>query len=102
MFKKLLAILQAQWLAELSPKVSMIGDGQTINDDITIYRRYIFTSNRCAHYTDFLTMLSVADVSFRVIPILPRSLLAVEVEITEQFPDSLELPPEWSPQNING
>jgi hypothetical protein len=47
-------------------------------------------------------MLSVADVSFRVIPILPRSLLAVEVEITEQFPDSLELPPEWSPQNING
>lgn len=81
--KKLLAVLKAQWLAELSPKVTAISGGESINDDITIYRRFLFVSNRSEHYADFITILESNDVAFSVEFVLPGKLTLVMVTILE-------------------
>lgn len=83
--RKLLAVLKAQWLAELSTKVTGISEGQSINDDITIYRRFLFVSNRSEHYAEFITILETNDVAYEVEHLLPGTLRIVVVTITDDF-----------------
>ena len=95
--KKVCACLQAQEWATRSPRVSTIADGETIDDDLIIYRRYIFNSNRSNDYVEILTLLHINDVEYVVEPLLPRRLPNVVLIITDPLTKPSDLP-----QNVDG